>query len=349
MYEKQKKSKKNNIILALICILVWAIFIVSLIIVYNKVKTEVLSKNRYETKRAIEEQGENETEEGEDDLTAEEEQSDDLDNGENLEPPTTLNFKKITQYMEAQKDERKLNLDKFHDEEIAGGTKIQYYSSGDGSIYAMLPDFGDYTTDDVVSKLGKPDKIIKEAAELQRYFDANYKDGKGEGAFEFERLLQLANDRKLPFEQAMAFMMKLGDMSLAGGYNGAGDECFAYIYEDNSKPNVYFYEGEISYITPIIEYVDYAGALQEIPKLFVSHSEEVNAWLGEYTDFYENYKEIVRKYENAPRNYIDNDNYFKGLDERATFRAELKTFKDKLPENEYQNLVKSFETIEEEE
>ncbi|MBP1040858.1 DUF4947 domain-containing protein [Vagococcus sp. BWB3-3] len=127
--------------------------------------------------------------------------------------------------------------------------EVGYFNDGQ-SFGAIVPDFKAYNKEDAFVILGEPSIIVTEKSELVARLDL-------EGS-EMERIKEEFQKEKLTESQAKAFMFQATDIKLV---TEMGLEVEGLIYDDPQKPNVYLLDGEVAYVTPVIEYLEFHGRL----------------------------------------------------------------------------------------
>lgn len=126
------------------------------------------------------------------------------------------------------------------------------YSSDEKGMTAYVPDFEHYSKEDAITILGEPAEILTDYEAL-----ANRLGLEGD---EFARIKDEVLANKLTENQAKAFMAQSIDVKGAGAF---GPELVGLIYDDPEKPNVYLLDGKVSYVTPIIAYMEFNGKLSQ--------------------------------------------------------------------------------------
>jgi hypothetical protein len=124
---------------------------------------------------------------------------------------------------------------------------VSYESYETGGFSATVPDYSHYNEQDVQKILGKPDKVVTNAEELNDLLKEK----------ELELILEEMNSGKLTEEQARAFYAQAIDYSIV-----SGGDMRALLYS-GEKPNVYIYNGKVGYITPKTKYVQFYGKIEE--------------------------------------------------------------------------------------
>lgn len=124
---------------------------------------------------------------------------------------------------------------------------VSYESYETGGFSATVPDYSHYNEQDVQKILGKPDKVVTNAEELNDLLKEK----------ELELISEEMNSGKLTEEQARAFYAQAIDYSIV-----SGGDMRALLYS-GEKPNVYIYNGKVGYITPKTKYVQFYGKIEE--------------------------------------------------------------------------------------
>lgn len=125
---------------------------------------------------------------------------------------------------------------------------VRYESDGE-RMSAYLPDYSHYHKEDVKSILGEPKEIVTDKTRIQEMLEGQ----------EWQLAKEEYQAGKLSETQAKAFMFLATDVSLA---SGIGMDIEAWLYDDG-KPNVYIGDDEVVYVTPKVEYIDFAGKLTQ--------------------------------------------------------------------------------------
>lgn len=152
-----------------------------------------------------------------------------------------------------------------------------YYFRQNGVFEAVIPDFTQYSAEDIIKMWGEPDEIITSEEDIKKnlgvYVDKTTSELTTEGKILWENYYKTGaqGDDNLTWRELRAFATLLND-ALAGSYEKA------LIYTQQGKPNLYFDdEGKIYYVSPIMSYL----AIERIPNNF--HPYE---GLGKYPDDY---------------------------------------------------------------
>lgn len=127
--------------------------------------------------------------------------------------------------------------------------EIGYFNDGQ-SFGAVVPDFKQYSKADAIVILGEPVQVVTEKSELVSRLDL-------EGS-EVDRIKGEFQARKLTESQAKAFIFQAADIKIVAEM---GSDVEGLIYDDPKKPNVYLLKGEVVFVTPIIEYMEFSGRL----------------------------------------------------------------------------------------
>lgn len=125
---------------------------------------------------------------------------------------------------------------------------VRYESDGE-RMTAYLPDYSHYDQEDVKQILGEPREVITDKAKIQEMLEGQ----------EWQLAKEEYQAEKLSETQAKAFMFSASDVSIA---SGIGMNIEAWLYDDG-KPNVYIGDNEVVYVTPKVDYIDFAGKLAQ--------------------------------------------------------------------------------------
>lgn len=125
--------------------------------------------------------------------------------------------------------------------------EVRYESDGD-RIVAYVPDYEHYSEDEVKALLGEPSVILDDSKIISEMLSGK----------EFDLITEEFQLNKLTESQAKAFAFSVKDLSIAVDM---GTEVKVWVYEDD-KPNVYFKEEQVVFITPKTEYINFKGKIE---------------------------------------------------------------------------------------
>lgn len=127
--------------------------------------------------------------------------------------------------------------------------EVMYESDGEGQISAIIPDYSHYTKEQVIELLGEPSRVVTDSSEIQSRLEDN----------EWQLIKAEFEKGKLTESQAKAFIFASADLGIAVGFNR---DIELLVYEDQDKPNVYLTNGQVDFITPLTDYIEFNGKLQ---------------------------------------------------------------------------------------
>lgn len=125
-----------------------------------------------------------------------------------------------------------------------GDKEVSYKSDGE-SIEAYVPDYSQYTKKEVKQMLGEPKVTLDKNEKVSEMLDKK----------EFDLIVEEFNEGNLTESQGKAFAFAAADLSMAVSI---GTKVEVWVYDDD-KPNVYFKEGKVVFITPKVKYIDFKG------------------------------------------------------------------------------------------
>lgn len=147
-----------------------------------------------------------------------------------------------------------------------------YYREA-GFLAAYGPDFDHYSSADIVKIWGQPDEIITDSKKIHQNLALAFDEDNNPVNYEAKMLRKQWVQGQLTWREVRAFIAINQDNSY-GGYEKQ------FVYEKQGKPNVYFSEDRVEYVTPIVRYV----AFTRLPEKYA------RAGLGKYPDdFPKNY------------------------------------------------------------
>lgn len=127
--------------------------------------------------------------------------------------------------------------------------EVMYESNGEGKMSAVIPDYSHYTKEQVIELLGEPSRVVTDSSEIQSRLEDN----------EWQLIKAEFEKGKLTESQAKAFIFASADLGIAVGFNR---DIELLVYEDQNKPNVYLTNGQVDFITPLTDYIEFNGKLQ---------------------------------------------------------------------------------------
>lgn len=124
--------------------------------------------------------------------------------------------------------------------------EVMYESDGEGQMSAVIPDYSHYTKEQVIELLGEPSSVVTDSSEIQSRLEDN----------EWQLIKAEFEKGKLTESQAKAFIFASADLGIAVGFNR---DIELLVYEDQDKPNVYLTSGQVDFITPLTDYIEFNG------------------------------------------------------------------------------------------
>ncbi|MDK7991093.1 DUF4947 domain-containing protein [Enterococcus raffinosus] len=147
-----------------------------------------------------------------------------------------------------------------------------YYREA-GFLAAYGPNFDQYSSSDIIRIWGQPDDILTNSEKIQKNLTLEFDDQNNPVSYEAKVLREQWQQGKLTWREVRAFIAFVQDNSYAGYTK-------QFVYEKQGKPNVYFTDNQVGYVTPIVRYVSFTRLPEKYPR----------AGLGKYPDdFPENY------------------------------------------------------------
>lgn len=147
-----------------------------------------------------------------------------------------------------------------------------YYREA-GFLSAYGPDFDQYSAADILRIWGQPDEIITDSQQIQKNITLEFDENNNPVSYEAKNLRKQWQQGQMTWREVRAFIALIQDNSYAGYTK-------QFVYEKQGKPNVYFSEDQVGYVTPIVRYVSFSRLPEKYPR----------AGLGKYPDdFPENY------------------------------------------------------------
>ena len=123
------------------------------------------------------------------------------------------------------------------------------YNSSDGQIKAQVPSYEGYTEEKVKEVLGEPEAVIRDP----KYLTGNFRNQ------EIKNLKSLYLDQHLTKEQLSAFGAAVADVAVGVGLAGGDESANSYVLYSYKKNEVFlvFYKGQLLYITPDPDYLNF--------------------------------------------------------------------------------------------
>lgn len=147
-----------------------------------------------------------------------------------------------------------------------------YYREA-GFLAAYGPDFDQYSSADILRIWGQPDEIVTDSEQIQKKLALTFDEQNNPINYEAKMLRKQWQQGDLTWREVRAFIAINTDNTF-GGFTKL------FVYEKQGKPNVYFKDDQVGYVTPIVRYI-YFNRLPE---------QYSRAGLGKYPDdFPENY------------------------------------------------------------
>ncbi|OFI46784.1 hypothetical protein BG262_03010 [Floricoccus penangensis] len=133
-----------------------------------------------------------------------------------------------------------------------------YYREG-GSFLAYNGDYNQYTSQDIINLWGHPDKVITDPDKIKKSLSIDFGENKHPNNYETKVLQEQWKGGKITWRELRSFIAQVND-STYGTYSKE------FIYESQGKPNVYFENDNVSYVTPILRYVFFPRLPEKYPK-----------------------------------------------------------------------------------
>ncbi|MBO0451739.1 DUF4947 domain-containing protein [Candidatus Enterococcus murrayae] len=147
-----------------------------------------------------------------------------------------------------------------------------YYREA-GFLTAFGPDFNQYSASDIIRIWGQPDEIITDSEQIRKNLALEFDKEDNPVNHEAKMLREQWLQGQLTWREVRTFIAINQDSTY-------GDYSKQFVYEKQGKPNVYFSNNQIEYVTPIVRYVSFTRLPEKYPR----------AGLGKYPDdFPENY------------------------------------------------------------
>lgn len=130
-------------------------------------------------------------------------------------------------------------------------TIVTYYGEGD-MFTAYLPDFDQYTEEQVLSMWGEPDEVITDEETIRNHLAPDRdKDGSFKQGSEYWRLFaEEWQTGTMSWRELRAYNVGIYDLYLGGRFSKE------LVYQNQGKPNVYLdQEGKVVYVTPVLKYL----------------------------------------------------------------------------------------------
>lgn len=133
-----------------------------------------------------------------------------------------------------------------------------YYREA-GFLVAYGPEFDQYTTADILRIWGQPDEIITNSEAIQNNIRLEFDEDSNPITYEAKVLREQWQTGQLTWREIRAFIAIVQDSSYAG-YSKQ------FVYEKQGKPNVYFENDRVGYVTPIPRYVSFTRLPEKYPR-----------------------------------------------------------------------------------
>lgn len=147
-----------------------------------------------------------------------------------------------------------------------------YYREA-GFLAAYGPNFDHYSSSDILRIWGQPDEIITDSEKIHQNIALEFDEKNNPVNYEAKMLREQWLQGQLTWREVRAFIV-INQDNTYGGYEKQ------FVYEKQGKPNVYFSEDRVEYVTPLVRYV----AFTRLPEKYS------RAGMGKYPDdFPENY------------------------------------------------------------
>lgn len=147
-----------------------------------------------------------------------------------------------------------------------------YYREA-GFLAAYGPEFDQYSSADILRIWGQPDEIITDTEQIGENLAIKSEEKGDVVSYETKVLREQCQQGKMTWREVRAFIA----LNIDNRYAAYTKE---FVYEKQGKPNVYFKEDRVGYVTPIVRYVSFTRLPEKYPR----------AGLGKFPDdFPENY------------------------------------------------------------
>lgn len=133
-----------------------------------------------------------------------------------------------------------------------------YYREA-GFLVAYGPEFEQYTTADIIRIWGQPDEIITDPEQIQKNIQPEFDEESRPVTYEAKALREQWQTGQLTWRETRALAAIAQDSSYAG-YSKQ------FVYEKQGKPNVYFENDRVGYVTPIVRYVSFTRLPEKYPR-----------------------------------------------------------------------------------
>lgn len=151
---------------------------------------------------------------------------------------------------------------------------ITTYFREAGFLAAYGPDFDQYSSSDILRIWGQPDEIVTDPEQIKTNLALKFDEQNNPVNYEAKMIRKQWQQGELTWREVRAFIAINTDNTF-GGF----DKLF--VYEKQGKPNVYFKNDQVGYVTPIVRYIHFNRLPEQYPR----------AGLGKYPDdFPENYE-----------------------------------------------------------
>lgn len=150
---------------------------------------------------------------------------------------------------------------------------VTTYYRENGFFVAYGSEYDQYSDKDIIQIWGEPDEIITDPNKISDSLSIKYDDENNPANYETKVLKDQWLNGQITFREVRAFQAYVVDNSYAGYTK-------EFVYQNQGKPNVYFNDNQVGYVTPIVRYVSFLRLPEKYPYL----------GLGKYPDDYpENY------------------------------------------------------------
>lgn len=133
-----------------------------------------------------------------------------------------------------------------------------YYREA-GFLAAYGPNFDQYSSSDIIRIWGQPDDILTNSEKIQKNLTLEFDDQNNPVSYEAKVLREQWQQGKLTWREVRAFIAFVQDNSYAGYTK-------QFVYEKQGKPNVYFTDDQVGYVTPIVRYVSFTRLPEKYPR-----------------------------------------------------------------------------------
>lgn len=133
-----------------------------------------------------------------------------------------------------------------------------YYREA-GYLAAYGPEFNQYSPSDILGIWGQPDAVITDSDQIEKNLTLEFDEKNNPISYEAKMINAQWQQGQLTWREVRAFSLILKDSSFAAYTK-------EFVYEKQGKPNVYFTDGHVGYVTPIIRYLSFTRLPEKYPR-----------------------------------------------------------------------------------